>query len=267
MIGPSMSITFEYPLNDTLRTCLRIDQLFTCLQHELKQSSIWAARHAIRYLIEIIQITDRNDLRTKLTQHVQLHLETLTSLRTQEQVDQNMLDKLINELHGYAKTLHEQHGKFGQNLRDSAFLSSLNWRTHQSGGLNDGALPSYQLWLQQSHEHRHAMLKAWHQTIQPLGQIVKRLLQLVREHQQNQSLTAQKGFYQQNLDPKRDCHLIRITMPSSSNVFPEVSIGRHRLAIHMMSASDINKPTPHQQDTAFTLGVCAPFDGKIPGLS
>jgi cell division protein ZapD len=257
-----MSITFEYPLNDMLRTCLRIDQLFACLHQELKQPDTWAARHALRYLIEIIQVTDRTDLRTKLSQQVQLHLEALLPLREQQKVDQSMLERLIAELNGHAKVLHDQHGKFGQSLRDSAFLNGLNWRTHQSGGLNDNAHPSYQLWLQQDHAYRKQMLDQWYQDIQPLSKIVKRLLQLVRDHQQSQELDAKEGFYQQTLDPRRDCHLIRITLLSNTNIFPEVSIGRHRLAIRMMSADNMDKPTPHQQNTAFTLSICAPFDGK-----
>ena len=52
--------------------------------------------------------------------------------------------------------------------------------------------------------------------------LVKRLLQLVRDHQQSQELDAKEGFYQQTLDPRRDCHLIRITLLSNTNIFPEV---------------------------------------------
>ena len=190
-----MSITYEHPLNDSLRICLKLEHCFAAFDHTMQQSDIWASRQSLRYLIEIMHLSDRPDLRSKLSQQVQAHLENLTPLQQKPGVDGKMLHALLQELQQFAQQLHQEHGKFGQVLRETEFLGNLNTRAHQPGGLNDLSHPSYQLWLQQTPEYRKQQIQHWHQEFAPLQAMITRLLQLLRDQHDAQNVIAEKGFF------------------------------------------------------------------------
>ncbi len=61
-------IVFEQPLNEQMRICLRLEQLFKQLKESMSQSSISASKIALTALLKIISVVDRPDLKSKLTQ-------------------------------------------------------------------------------------------------------------------------------------------------------------------------------------------------------
>lgn len=259
---PNMSITFEVPLNDLMRSCLRLESLFAGLHQALKQTDAWSTKNALQHILDILQVSDRPDLRTKLLQQLQMHIDALTPLQGQSHVNQSMLVTLLKELSQQAKTLHEQRGKFAQDLRELAFVGHLQLRATTPGGVSQLCDPCYQLWLQQRPKQRHDMLTNWAKALTPLQQIVERILQLLREQPQHNEVIAQRGFYQEALDPKQAFQLIRIQLPLTANVFPEVSVGRHRLAIRLMQLQGDCKPKPFQETISLTLHRCAPMLAK-----
>lgn len=253
-----MSIVYEHPMNDLMRVALRLEQLLMAMDHEIEQSDIWASRHALRCLMEILYVTDRTDLRTKLAQAIQMHIEIIHPLQNKEGVDPKKLDALLNELKAHAEYLHQQHGKFGQHCRNSHFLSPLNNQS-QAGSLNDLAHPSYQLWLRQSDAKRQKDLKGWRAAFEPLHKIIGRLLQLTRDQGTYESHQTQHGFFQMAL-PNRPIQLLRIAIPLKHNVYPTISVGRHRLSVRIMKCNGDEKAVQDDQDIAFKLAICAPFE-------
>lgn len=253
-----MSIVYEHPMSDLMRIAMRLEQLLMAMDHEIKSSSPWSSRHALRCLMEILYVTDRTDLRTKIAQAMQMHIETINPLLNKEGVDPKKCLALLTELKAHADFLHHQHGKFGQDCRNSHFLSPLNNQS-QPGSLNDLAHPSYQLWLKQTAAKRQNDLKTWREAFEPLHRMIHRLLQLTRDQGVYASHQTHNGFFQMAL-PNRPIQMIRIQVPLNLNVFPTISVGRHRLSVRMMQNNGDEKATQSNGDITFKLACCAPFE-------
>lgn len=59
------SIIYEQPLNEIVRTCLRLEHVFHSAHHFLAKSNTWDYRAAVRALTEIMAILDRPDFKGK----------------------------------------------------------------------------------------------------------------------------------------------------------------------------------------------------------
>ena len=59
-------IIYEQPLNELIRICLRLEYLFGLIKQGRKNTD---NRQTIRAMLDILSITERPDLRTKLGQN------------------------------------------------------------------------------------------------------------------------------------------------------------------------------------------------------
>jgi cell division protein ZapD len=59
-------VIYEQPVNEHVRVCLRLEQLFNQTLHWMRGTSAWDSRAAISALLEILNVLDRPDLKAKL---------------------------------------------------------------------------------------------------------------------------------------------------------------------------------------------------------
>jgi len=90
-----------------------------------------------------------------------------------------------------------------------------------------------------------------------LREVSELLLHLIRQSADPLTMTAQEGFYQQSLNPSVPYQLVQITIPIEMNVFPEISVGKHRMAIRFLSPDFHGaRPTPIRKTIKFDLNLC-----------
>lgn len=256
------AITFEQPLNEHIRVCLRLEHLFDYLEHNLRDLSAWGSRAVMTTLLEILNVIDRPDLKTKLVKALTNHAVALNHLERFPQVDIKKLKGLIEDLDKLIDSLHATQGKIGQGLRENEFIRTIRQHSLNPGGACNFSTPAYYLWLEQAPEFRQAHLQAWLTNINQLRHIVQLLLQLTRNSSNSVWHVAQNGFYQQALDPKIDCQMIRVTVAAPPThhpqVYPEISVGRHRLSIyfHIPNFLDFGRSQKAAEDIEFKLTCC-----------
>ncbi len=85
------------------------------------------------------------------------------------------------------------------------------------------------------------------------------LLQLTRGSTNPETLVAEQGFYQRALDPKLAYHLMRVIVPLELRVYPEISVGKHRLMIRFLDLSIHDRGTQRASDVEFQLTCCLPL--------
>ena len=64
-------IVFEHPLNERIRTFLRLEHLFEQTGHFLPLQDTWANRAAVDGLLNIIHIFARSDLKTEILKELE----------------------------------------------------------------------------------------------------------------------------------------------------------------------------------------------------
>src|SRR5690348_4456703 len=107
-------ITYEQPVNEHIRVCLRLELLFQQAKYRLQAGSIWDSRSAILTLIDILNLLDRPDLKTKLTKELCRYLSVLSRLERTTEVDHQKLSILLVELESVIDSLQSMQGKIGQ---------------------------------------------------------------------------------------------------------------------------------------------------------
>lgn len=239
-------ITYEQPLNEQIRLNLRIEQLFRQLKHHLQGSGQQSSQLALETIVNIIQLTDKPDLGTKLAQMLSQQMRKLAALEESPEVDQEKLQSLLHRLDCILDVLnHGGRKKIAENLREHSLLKHIRQHSAQSGSAQL-ASPAYLLWLHQPEAQRQRDIRQWLSELQILDDAVSNILQLLRDTANAQTVNANNTFYQQSLDAHLNCHMVRITLPVSYGIYPRTSIGKHRLSIRFEALP--TQETPDQQE-------------------
>jgi cell division protein ZapD len=253
------TITFEQPLNEYVRVCLRLEHLFALINQHIGSQNEWECRAALSGMLEALNVIDRPDLKSKITQALTQHAHALSQLEEKPNVDHHKLQEILIELGQLTENLYKKQDKMGHNLRTNAFLNSIRQHMANPGGACAFSTPAYHLWLQQEPEIRHHNLKEWYSEFDQIKIAVKLLLQLTRGSTLPQSLIALQGFYQQGLDAKLAYHLVRVTVPLNLQVYPEISVGKHRLSVRFLELNVHDRATQSMDDIPFELTCCLPL--------
>lgn len=251
-------VVYEMPLNDAVRICLRLENLFHQFSKTVSSTSTLNTKNAMNALLKILEVTDRPDIKSKLSQTLTQYAAAFSQMSRSPQVDSGRLKttlKKIDELNHY---LHTHHARIGEPLRQNDFLSQIRSNLSNPGGVCDYRLPSYILWQNKSPAEKSKDLNNWMEIFRPLQDIMKSILQLTRDSTALQTITAENGFYLQPLNPTTPCHLIRVALPAQTNLYPEFSAGKHRLTIRFLTPSyfGAGKSTQTNNAVSFQLACC-----------
>ncbi len=249
-------ITYEQPLSEIFRVCLRLEHLFELIDHQLPDTSFNGTRNILSIIINILHLLDRPDLKAKLAKELGHQTTQLIRLENMPQTDKEKLREVVKQLEDLTRSFIESSGKIGQNLREVGLLNNLRLHLMTPGGGLNFDIPVYHYWLNQPEEARLESLRSWLMEFQQVRTAINLLLRLVRESTPIQQKTATHGFYQELLDPQQHLRIIRVAIPYDVAAYPEISVGRHFVSIRFYSPEIVLRPTPYQQNINFGLAYC-----------
>lgn len=250
------AITYEQPLSEIFRACLRLEYLFDQLDHQLKDSSFIGTRNVITIIINILQLLDRPDLKAKLAKELSHQMAQLLRLENMPQMDKTKLHEVIQQLEELSRCFIDSSGKIGQSLREIALLNNLRLHLMTPGGGLSFDIPVYNYWLNSPEEERLETVKSWLAEFHHLRTAIHLLLRLVRESTPLQHKNATHGFYQELLDPQQNIRLIRVSLATNMDAYPEISVGRHFVSIRFFEPQIGSRPVPYQYNLSFGLAYC-----------
>ncbi|MBU0455378.1 MAG: cell division protein ZapD [Pseudomonadota bacterium] len=250
-------IIYEQPLNELIRTCLRLEHLFnqihTCL------NALDAAQHSqaiVRLITDILTILDRPDLKSKITKELNRQIAVLTPLAKSSSISQQKLEETLRQLNTLLNYFVSTPGKVAQNLRDNEFLGILRPNLITPGGGSCVDTPGYHYWLQQPSDVRFNQIDQWLKEFKYIKNAVDLLLTIVRNSSEARSLLAVKGFYHEPLDSGALCQLIRVILPAEIECYPEISLGRHHISIRFVIPNIEARVSQTHDDIPFRMTVC-----------
>jgi cell division protein ZapD len=248
---------YEQPLNERMRTFMRLEFLYQQLLYNCEQEADWATRAATSSLLEIMAILTRGDIRSDVHKELDRQLANLRRYSSRPGVDAKRLNALVNELSRARDDLGSVGTHFLQSLKDCEFLSSIKHRSAIPGGTCEFDLPEYSHWLRQPFARRQQDMATWLNVIRPLCDAVVELLWLIRESTHPSDKVAINGMYQHNVQRDAHCQLLRVTLPPGSPLYPEISGSQHRFTIRFLEWSTIDRravQTGH--DVTFRISIC-----------
>jgi cell division protein ZapD len=249
-------ITYEYPLNERIRTLLRLEDLFERSRHFIARTDPLDHHVALLTLFEILEVASRADLKSDLLQELERQKQVLLSFRNNPEISEEALNSVLRDIEQAAAALFSMTGKIGQYLRENDWLMSIKQRTGIPGGACEFDLPSYHYWLHRPAEERIGQLAAWTGPLFPLRDGSAIILRILRESGKPQRVSAPQGTFQQMLGGKT-AQMMRVRLDPALNCVPEISANKYVLNIRFLTQSGEDpKPRTADWDVAFELTFC-----------
>ena len=211
-------VLFEHPLNEKMRTWLRIEFLIQQLSVNLPIADHAGALHFFRNIGDLLDVFERGEVRTELLKELERQQRKLQAWVEVPGVDQSRIDSLRQQLKSAGSILISAP-RIGQTLREDRLIGLVRQRLSIPGGCCSFDLPTLHIWLH--------------------------LAQSFRKQ------TSLNGFYQDNGE---DADLLRLQLPLDSQLYPQISGHKSRFAIRFMPLDSENGQVPERLD--FELACC-----------
>lgn len=249
-------ISYEYPLNEKIRTLLRLEDLFARIEHFTAQDSSMEHHAALTTLFEILEVACRADLKSELLQELERQKRQLAALHNNPAISEEALDTILSDIEHVSADLLAMNGKIGQHLRENEWLMGIKQRANMPGGTCEFDLPSYHYWQEQSVELRQHDLRAWLTPLLPIAAGMNIVLRLLRESGKNLRFTAHNGTFQQ-MQGGRVAQMLRVSLSSDLVCIPEVGANKYAINIRFIVANYAAKSSLYEQDVPFELTFCS----------
>jgi len=109
-------IVYEYPLNESMRTMLRLEHLFDRLGQLIERDSPVDHHHALATIFEIMDVGSRADLKSDLLKDLERHKLQLNGYRGNPSISEDALDAVVARIDSAFGNLNELPGKAGAGL-------------------------------------------------------------------------------------------------------------------------------------------------------
>lgn len=248
-------ILFEYPFNERVRALMRLESLLDRMMFFAKPGDARHHQVALAALFDLLDATERTDMKGTVLQDLERQRGVLQSLRDHPGVEPKTLAEMLVEIERVITNLNAA-GKTGQELRANEWLSSLRGRLAVPGGGTQVDMPSFHAWQYRTEAQRCNDLQRWMSSLMPLQAGISMVMRLLRETGQPTEAVAPQGAYQQMLAGKT-YQLLRVWVDESAGVFPEISANKYMVWIRYSAQDGEQRPQAVNHDVAFKMTLCA----------
>ena len=248
-------ITYEYPLNERVRTLLRLEDLYDRVGFFLGKSHAHAHHACLTGMFEILEVASRADLKSDLLQELDRQKTFLEALRTNPAISEDKLNSVLREIEVAFANLHATSGKTGQSLRENEWLMAIKQRVGIPGGTSEFDLPSFHHWLHHPAARRRTDLESWLKPLLPVHAALSIVLRVLRESGRTVSLIAFQGVYQQT-PAERPAQMLRLSLADELACVPEISANKYALNVRFLLPEGVQKTRVYEHDVPFELAFC-----------
>ena len=248
-------ILFEYPFNERVRALMRLESLLDRVMFFAKPGDARHHQVALGALFDLLDATERTDMKGTVLQDLERQRGVLLSLRDHPGVEPKTLAEMLVEIERVMTNLNAA-GKTGQELRANEWLSSLRGRLAVPGGGTQVDMPSFHAWQYRTEAQRCHDLQRWMSSLMPLQAGISMVMRLLRETGQPTDAVAPQGAYQQMLAGKT-YQLLRVWVDESADVFPEISANKYMVWIRYSAQDGEHRPHAVTHDVNFKMTLCA----------
>jgi cell division protein ZapD len=248
---------FEQPLNERLRTFLRLDFLYNQALYHNEKASSWGSRAAMTSLLDMLAIATRGDVRSDVLKELERNASNLNELQDRPGIDAARLRAVTGNLQRLRNDLSGAGTSWLQPLRDSEFLAAIKHRSAIPGGTCEFDLPDYCFWLNQPDAVRMQAFGSWLALLRPLCDAIAELLWLTRQNGRNREEVARAGIFNVVFERDTPYQLLRITIPAGHGLYPEISGSHHRCSMRFLEWQTLEaRARQTTADVSFTLTCC-----------
>lgn len=248
-------ICYEHPLNERIRTLLRLEDLFDKVAFFANKDDAAEHHSALVTLFEILDVASRADMKSDLLQELERQKQALESLRKNPDVSEEALDQVLNNIQVASHGMLGMTGKVGEHLRENEWLMGIKQRVGIPGGACEFDLPSYHYWLHLNPSLRRENLNEWITPLLPIHDGFSIILRLLRNSGKILQHIAHRGMFQQ-MGQGCAAHMLCLKVSESLPCFPEISANKYALTIRFVTSGSGKKTKVYENDVEFELTFC-----------
>ena len=246
---------YELPLNERLRTFMRIEFLYSRLNNFSGSKDHWQIRTTIHTLLEIYTILARTDVRREVLADLDRYIIQMQRFQSMPDADNEMASNLLEDLNIIKEKMIQLGTGYLHPLRDDDYISALLHRHTLPGGKAEFDMPRYKFWLEGDSKALKDDLDKWINVIKPICGGIEKLMWIIRESSEPIGTVATSGQYNHQIGKTAQISLIRVFLDKPS-VYPEISGGRHMIAIRFLERNSEGKFLQVDENIEFKLSLC-----------
>jgi cell division protein ZapD len=248
-------VVYEYALTPLASHALNFEWLYQNITCQLEGHSPVQCEAALDNLIKLIAIIDKPELKSKYIQFYLKLEQVLTKFAKEKAIDPVKLDSLLSSIAGQLKCLSQQSAKFSHELLSEHFIAT-NYERYKNKGFQEKG-PSYYLqnWLGRGGLSCQNDLKRWVSHLSNISMIISTKLSLIREFGSFQEFCVSNGFLQLPVQ-NAVSHLVRISLPSTHELYPDIRAGHHGISLQLLNTDFIKPSHKITQKVMVKLALC-----------
>jgi len=244
------TVLFEHPLNERMRTWLRIEFLLQQLHANSEISSISSALNFFRAASDLLDVLERGEVKTELMKELERQQQKLLLWTDVPGVDMSRIQDVRADLKQTVSLLMSAP-RTGQALREDRLVSLVKQRLGIPGGCCSFDLPTLHIWLHLPQAQRDRDVQAWLETLMPLHHALTSILDLIRQSGTFRNQTSLNGFFQDNAE---GADLLRLRISLDNQLYPQISGHKTRYAIRFLPLDSEKGQVPARLN--FELACC-----------
>ncbi len=250
MSDAPQTILFEYPLNEKMRTWLRVEFLLKQLMNSHTLIDATDTLAFFRTMNELLDVFERGEIRTEILKELDKQQKKLQLWADVPGVDLERINALQQLLKTYSSELSSAP-RLGQELKEDRLISLVRQRLSIPGGCCSFDLPSLHMWMHMQQSKRDLHVKSWLDKLAPLDNALSIILDLTRQSGPFKPEISINGFFQDNAE---DADLLRMNLDLDLQIYPQVSGHKTRFAIRFLPLDSEHGKIPER--LSFELSCC-----------
>lgn len=243
----SDTIIYEHPLNEKIRSYLRIEYLAEQIVHYRTFDNSIGFKPFFDSLFSLAELVDRGEIKKELIRDLEFQKNSLKQWLNADDVDKEQLTKLLTQIESFC-FLPAQPIKAQLFINNDPLLRQVKNKLALPGGGCHFDTPLLHYWQHLPPAVRQKDIECWIKPFQMTVDAVRFLLHLLRESVIFEEKTAFEGFFQSSCDKNQ---LLIIKLKLHQGCYPNISGYRNRYAIRFASW---NEQPIH--DIKFALACC-----------
>jgi cell division protein ZapD len=243
---------YEEPVQEKIRKFIKIEFLLNKIYYFKGKDNKSENYISLLALCELYEILSRSDIKSELIREIETQNTYLQKIKEIPQADSSKLNSVLEKQSQLLKLIYSIEINYLNHLeRDILFKTILK------NSFTQLQPASIDFWLSRDILNRETQIDLWLEPLIFIKRSIDFILEVIRKSGRFEDRVAEKGFFMEKLDPKKNILLVRVTLTSDLYYYPQISVGKQRLTIMFMTKDDRNNLVPHQEDLTFILTTCS----------
>ena len=243
---------YEEPVTERVRKFIRIESLLQKILYFKDKDNSLENYIAVQSLCDLYELLMRSDLKSELIREMETQNNIFKKMQDLPTADTDKLKSILEKQKMLLDMLHGVQSNYLDFLTNDILFKSFhkNFRSQIQPS-------SIDFWLSRDVSWRSNIINLWIEPLIFIKKSIDFILEIIRKSGNFQDKFAEKGFYIEKLNPKKNILLVRITLTTDLYYFPQVSVGKQRINIMFMTKDETNNFVKYQEDVSFLLTLCS----------